>query len=84
MLDDILLEDRPLAEDLLHGHGRHNRARLTLDDALDDILDMAAAGRNGTAADVAVDIAGQEHGISFQSLRVVLGTDGEDGGEGEL
>lgn len=41
--NDLLLEHLALLEDLVHAHSRDDHPSLTLDDALHDVLHVAAA-----------------------------------------
>src|SRR5438034_214300 len=86
VLDDLLLEKLPLLEDLFHAHPADNDTRLTLDDALDDILHMAASGSSWLLASCGTfstaTTTGKENGIFLKGLFVVIGANREDCREG--
>lgn len=87
-VNDLLFEDLAFFEYLFHGHAGNNDASLPFDDALDNVLNMIALrwhdctsllGRAG-----AVRIARQEERIFFQSIQIIVRTDGENGRQSEL
>lgn len=84
ILDDGGFEDLTLLENLLHCHTADNDTRLALDDTFDDVLDMITAGAGGFLLGGVGGSAGQDLGVLAQRFVIVIGTDGEDGGEGEL
>ncbi|KAG9796207.1 hypothetical protein KCU88_g181, partial [Aureobasidium melanogenum] len=66
----------------LHGHARHNHSSLTLNDAFDDVLDMAPLRRrNGQAVPLRVRrrpvrVSAQQECVLLQRFRLIVRSDG--------
>jgi hypothetical protein len=88
IVDDFLLENLPLLENLLHGHTGNNDTGLSLNDALDDVLNMIALGRHycstSTGRTGAIRIARQEKCIFLQGIQVIVRTNGKDSRQSKL
>ena len=71
----------------LHCHPRNNHTRLTLDDALDDILNVIAACGCSLIAGLVGAISttpSQDFGIFAEGVHLVLWADGKDSRQREL
>ena len=80
-MEPAYFEDLPLSEDFFHGHGGDDDPGLTLDDALDDILNMAPPSGSCRLFRPywrSVCFAGQEHSILSQRVGLIFRPDGED------
>ncbi|RAL48393.1 hypothetical protein DM860_005817 [Cuscuta australis] len=74
LFENLLLELLGALEDLFHGHGGGKDTGLTLDDALDELVDMVGV----------LVVGGDELGVLVEALRVVNPrADREDGWEDE-
>lgn len=68
-MKDALLEHFALGKDFLHGHARHEHAGLALDDALDNVGNVAALL---VAALLGVVALGEQHGVLHEGVAAVL------------
>lgn len=80
ILNDFCLENLTLLEDLFHRHSGNDATSLTLDDTLDDILDMASTSSTSSR----ISLPRQNLGIILEGFRLIIGTDSEDSWQGEL
>lgn len=84
-LNNLCLEQPPVVKQFLHRHIRHNTPRLTLNNALDNILHMITTSGDETLVVIAtIAVFSQQHSVLLQALDLVVRTDGEDGGKREL
>jgi hypothetical protein len=86
-VNDLLLEYLSLFEDLLHSHTGNDDTRLSLDDALDNVLNMVAfRWHDGSAPAItgAIWVAGQKERIFLESVEVIVRTDGKNCRQGKL
>jgi hypothetical protein len=86
-VNDLLLEDLSFFEDLLHSHTGNDDTRLSLDDALDNVLNMVAfRWHNGSSSAVtgAIWVAGQKERIFLEGIEVVVRTNGKNSRQGKL
>lgn len=60
--NNLLLEHLAFLEDLVHAHSGNNHPSLTLDNALNNILNMSAAATVGLTIDIAC-LTGEQRGV---------------------
>lgn len=77
------LENLPLLENLLHRHTTNNHSRLTLNNPLDNILDMVPTSRRNLLRGIG-RLTRQDLRIATQRIDIIGRTNREDGRKREL
>ena len=84
ILNHLCLEDLAFLENLLHRHPGNDDTGLTLDNALDNILNMISACRRCLPACLVLRSSSQNLGILLECFRLVFRADGEHSWQLEL